>query len=80
VPARLASQPQGSRKVSVKLLVADMQLLIIAINKSSASKLKKRRARLLLESLQGVIRAFCLANTSKDDYVHEEFEIGGRGK
>jgi hypothetical protein len=78
--AKAKSKMPGSRTVSVKGLVDDINALLKVIDKSSATRLKKKRASLLLESILGLIMAFCLADARRMDLAETEFEVRRRGK
>jgi hypothetical protein len=69
----------GSRTASVRGVVTEIHGVLKTIDKSSATALKKKRAKKMLESVIGVIEAFCLANARRKDYSESEFEVG-RGK
>jgi hypothetical protein len=77
------SKPQapGSRTVSVKGLVADINTLLRGIDKASATALEKKRAKMLLQSIRSIIEAFCLAQAHRRDLGKlTEFEVGPRGR
>ncbi len=69
----------GNRTASVKGVVREIEKALQSVEKSSAVDLKKRRAKMLLNSVRGVIQAFCLANVRRKDLSESEFEVG-RGK
>ena len=69
-----------STTASVKGIVAEIESVLKVIDRSTASPLKKRRAKLLLESILGLIKAFCLADARRKDLAFTEFEVRRRGK
>jgi hypothetical protein len=79
MPTKTRPKTPGSRTASVKGVVTEIRGVLKTIDKSSATALKKQRARKLLTSMIGLIEAFCLANARRKDYSESEFEVG-RGK
>ena len=77
--AKTRPKTPGNRNASVKRIVTEIERALTAVEKSSAIDLKKRRARMLLKSLSGLIHAFCLANVRRMDLSESEFEVP-RGK